>query len=219
MDRRRTRADAVSLAGAVAILLAGCLAPAPSYPGGPTPDGWAIQPTATPRPTDCVSSTSLPDGEPSSLQDMHDLGTDGVPGTFGAKGVAFWNTHDRERPVHAAGGPAILLTPLEVVARAPLLGKADPSHLVIVGGTLGCDSIVVGEVDRIPLTAGADYVFIVIQISGPDGRLSGFWSLLAAWPLDPAGNVTTEQDGVLSLEEVARGLADGRPEVTVPPAG
>ncbi len=217
------------LAGAIAILLltvtlSGCAAMFGRSGSGADPAAVSspaiavkATPTPAPQPSDCLNRTSN-DGydAPSSIADFYALHAGAIVGMFGAKGKAHWNTTDQSRPQDVKTSNAIPLTPVTLTDGQVVAGNPNGNRVIMVGGTVGCDTVTLQSVESISLIPGQKYVFIVFPLTDEAGNPTGDWSLVAAWPMGDNGLVTTAVDGDLTVGDIKSGLNNGRPEVTPP---
>ena len=212
----------------LAAMLSGCAALFGRAPAGADPASSPVPassadaqtvPTAQASPSDCLNQVSADEGygTPTTLNDFHNLNAGAVVGKFGSIGQAHWNTPDNARPADVHNTSAVPLRPLTAADPQVVAGNPNPSRMVLVGGTVGCDTLSLGSVDSIALVPGQKYVFIVFQIDDSTGKPSGDWSLLAAWPMNDKGIVSTAADGDMTVGDIKQALLKGAPEVTPPP--
>jgi hypothetical protein len=222
------RLSGATLVVLLAAMLSGCVAigtgPAGANPNATSsPDAVASAdaqavPTAQDAPRDCLNKVSAEEGygAPTTLNDFYNLNAGAVIGKFGNIGQAHWNTPDSSRPADVHSTAAVPVRPLTAADPQVVAGNPNPSRMVLVGGTVGCDTLSLGSVDSIALVAGQKYVFIVFQIDDSAGKPSGDWSLLAAWPMNDKGIVSTAADGDMTVGDIQQALLKGAPEVTPP---
>lgn len=151
--------------------------------------------------------------EPTSLNDFHAAGAAAIVGKVASIGNAHWNTPAQTRPADVRRTSAVPLRPLTVAGPEIAVGNPNPHRLVLVGGTVGCDTMTFESVESIKLVEGQKYVFVVFELDYGSGP-SGDWSLAAAWPMGDNGRVATSVDGDLTIGEIRQGLRDGWPEAT-----
>lgn len=214
ISARRAAASAVLVI--LALVPVGCIRPVGTIPSTEVSSPTAVSPSADAlaTPTDCIN-TQAGSGydEPTSLNDFHKMSVAAIVGEFGSIGSAHWNTPDQSRPANVRRTSAVPLRPLAVSGPAIVAGNPNLNRVVLVGGTVGCDTMTFESVESIKLVGGQKYVFIVFELDYGSGP-SGDWALAAAWPMGNDGRVATSVDADLTIAEIRQGLRDGWPEAT-----
>ena len=165
---------------------------------------------------DCIEIKVMSSAGPPD--DLRELATEVVLGTFVGYGPSRWNTPDGHRPskVEAQQKPARLIRSLIITPIEQIVGSGSSiDRAVVRGGILGCDRVSF-DVDT-PLTAGATYVFFLFPIQNSEGQLSGDQSMIMAWPVHPDGTVSTGAYGDLQLDAAKDVIING-PRPVVPPS-
>ena len=131
-----------------------------------------------------------------------------------------WNTPDGHRPSkeEVRETSARLIRPVLIDVEGQIRGAgAAPEHAIVGGGQLGCD-IVTYSGDP-ALTVGQRYVFFLFPILNSELEPSENVLVMAAWPVGRAGVVNTPHEGDMSLDDVKKGIDEGRkPPETPNPA-
>jgi hypothetical protein len=168
---RRAAASAALLI--LALVPVGCTravgAPPSTEASSPTPVSASADARATPG--DCLNARAGSGyDEPTSLNDFHAAGVAAIVGKVASVGNAQWNTPDHSRPADVRRTSAVPLRPLTVSGPQIAVGNPNLNRVVLVGGTVGCDTMTFESVESIKLVEGQKYVFIVFQLdygSGP----------------------------------------------------
>jgi hypothetical protein len=101
-----------------------------------------------------------------------------------------------------------VVTPIDLDITSVLAGddQRDPLRVVNPGGTAGCVVHTVSNAARV--TKGGTYVFFLQPSRDSNGEARPDLPLiLVAWPVDADGNVRTEEDGTLTMEELRARIA------------
>lgn len=215
----RSRPACLGVALATALLLGACVA----APGAPTQGDSIAPPTSIPSSggsSDCLILTT---GGSEGGQDIKSLRRDAtavVVGTFGGYEAARWTTPDGGRPTREQfqSTSARLVRPLAIETNGAIRGpRSSVASAVQRGGTAGCDSITyAGDAT---LADGQKYVFFLVPLRNSEQAITSDWLLLAAFPIGRDDNVTTAQDGELSLATLTDDVVNGPKPATSPNPG
>ncbi len=198
------------------VLFAGCtVAATPTSTNAPPPslDG-AVSPSTK---TDCLNQIVTSERVPSTISNVASFSSTIVLGTFLGYGDARWNTRDGNPPVVSDPHklPEILIySPVKIAVDSSLRGDAAATATArVLGGQVGCNA---QRWQAAPaLAVGTKYVFFVQP--SRDSEVSGItdpW-VAWAWPTNADGSVQTPLEGDVTLDDLAKAIADS-PVVPIP---
>jgi hypothetical protein len=130
-------------------------------------------------------------------------------GTVKSIEAGTWNTQNGSKPdLSRRPGPHFnpeILTPVNLSVDEPVFGdpKSGAVRVLNEGGTSDCSVVNVPSSPR--LEVGGRYVFWLSDGIDFDGtHRPDLHMIIAAWSVDHADNVTTEEDGVVPLADLVR---------------
>lgn len=163
----------------------------------------------------CVSATLFREAIPKTIENLAVNASTIVVGTFTGYGPALWETPDGTRPAtydtKDPNQPGIV-TPLSIDVAGVVQGRREAvGHAVIPGGRAGCDQLFAME--RLTLDAGQRYV-VFLNTNTRQGEVTGYYTVMDAWPISPDDLVQTRMEGSHPLRQVIRELQNGKADPT-----
>ena len=205
---------------AVTLLIAGCGAATPT--SAPTHSGPA-SPVST---EGCGGSTVSIDYLPHTTAVLAGYGWDFVVADAVGFERAIFNTRDGSRPAGFPGPPSggdgnaetMIYTPINVEIHRPISGPwsvgtqqilVEGGTVLLEGGSVPCFTMRVYPVPHVE--PGSRYVFILSEALDSEGETPLLLPKARfAWPVDPAGMVTTV-DGPTSIDDLTELVLDAAP--------
>lgn len=201
----------------VVVLFAACTAVPGAKPSATLPPASAT-PAPSPAPVGCLVLTAEEGHGPKTIAELRQATTDTVIGVFGGFGEPRWNTPDGKRPTpeEFREKPARLRRSVAIELQGEVRGAREhAARAVARGGTLGCDMMTYeGDPE---LVEGQRYMFFLLELTDSEGKPSGDYLVVEAWPIGNGDVVKTAADGELPLPAAIAAVKNG-PKVTPPPS-
>lgn len=206
--RHPDRRHVLSIVGLTALLAACTVGPGASISTTPDASSGALAAGQSQAPTpECYGMNESVDTAPLTVANLMPFSTVVVVAEVKSIEGGAWNTKDGTQPSQAnrKSGKfnAGIVTPINLQVDDAWFGQAGPGAIRVVnpGGTSGC---VEHRVSNAPvLVKGNTYVFFLQPSPDADGvRHPELPLVLAAWPVDAAGNVETAEEGSLDIAQV-----------------
>ena len=192
-----------------ALVLTGCRA-GPAAVEPTLMPSVAAQPQASGDKEGCIGRDQSVSHGPYTIENLAGASKLAVVGTVSAIEGGVWNTADRAAPAEVSRGEvspdAAIFTPVNLTLDKVFSGdRAAGGSIRILneGGTDGCSVMTVSGAPT--FKPGSSYVVFLRDGSDADGKVrTDFDVVITAWPVDERGNVGTERDGSVPLDELAK---------------
>ena len=201
----------------VVVLFAACTAVPGAKPPATLPAASAT-PASSPAPSGCLVLTATEGQGLETIAELREATTDTVVGVFGGYGEPQWNTPDGKRPTpeEFREKTARLFRSVAIELQGEVRGAREhAARAVARGGTLGCDTTTYqGDPE---LVENQRYMFFLLEVNDSEGKPSGDYVVVEAWPIGSGDVVKTAADGDLPLPAAIDAAKNG-PKVTAPPS-
>ena len=204
-------------------LLAGCRAGPAAEESTPAPSVLE-EPAASVANEGCIGTTQSVSHAPYTIENLAGASKFAILGTVGAVNDGVWNTSDGAAPAELVSRGAVppnaaIFTPIDMSVDQSLLGDSAGGSIRVMneGGSDGCSVMSVSGAPT--LEPGATYVLFLRDGTDSEGKIrSDFNVVITAWPVDEKGNVATERDGTVTLDELTDRVAAASGGATSAPA-